>query len=69
MFKTNFFEKTSKKFVFIKKSTTFALLISRSGAVVARWAHNPKVAGSSPVSATKLKESSKGGSFFVSAFL
>ena len=25
---------------------------SRSGAVVARWAHNPKVTGSSPVSAT-----------------
>ena len=25
---------------------------SRSGAVVARWAHNPKVIGSSPVSAT-----------------
>ena len=24
----------------------------RGGAVVARWAHNPKVAGSSPVSAT-----------------
>ena len=27
--------------------------ISRSGAVVARWAHNPKVAGSSPAPATK----------------
>ena len=26
---------------------------SRGGAVVARWAHNPKVAGSSPVPATK----------------
>ncbi len=26
--------------------------ISRSGAVVARWAHNPKVVGSSPASAT-----------------
>ena len=26
---------------------------SRSGAVVARWAHNPKVVGSSPTSATK----------------
>ena len=30
---------------------TFAR-ISRSGAAVARWAHNPKVAGSSPASAT-----------------
>ena len=26
---------------------------SRGGAVVARWAHNPKVAGSSPALATK----------------
>ena len=26
---------------------------SRDGAVVARWAHNPKVAGSSPAPATK----------------
>ena len=26
---------------------------SRSGAVVARWAHNPKVIGSNPFSATK----------------
>ena len=28
---------------------------SRSGAVVARRAHNPKVVGSSPASATKLE--------------
>ena len=28
---------------------------SRDGAVVARWAHNPKVAGSSPAPATKIK--------------
>ncbi len=27
--------------------------ILRGGAVVARWAHNPKVVGSSPASATK----------------
>ena len=27
----------------------------RGGAVVARWAHNPKVAGSNPASATKKK--------------
>ena len=28
---------------------------SRDGAVVARWAHNPKVVGSNPASATKLR--------------
>ncbi len=35
--------------------STFAITkaISRDGAVVARWAHNPKVAGSSPAPATK----------------
>ena len=31
------------------------LTTSRSGAVVARWAHNPKVVSSSLASATKLK--------------
>ena len=30
--------------------------ISRGRAVVARWAHNPKVAGSSPALATKLNK-------------
>ena len=29
--------------------------IMRGGAVVARWAHNPKVGGSNPSSATKKK--------------
>ena len=29
--------------------------ILRGGAVVARWAHNPKVGGSNPPSATKKK--------------
>lgn len=33
--------------------TNFALAIPRDGAVVARWAHNPKVRGSSPLPATK----------------
>ena len=28
-------------------------MIPRGGAVVARWAHNPKVVGSSPAPATK----------------
>ena len=32
---------------------TFALTISRGGAVVARWAHNPKVVSSSLAPATK----------------
>ena len=32
---------------------------SRDGAVVARWAHNPKVVGSSPAPATKLRTEQK----------
>ena len=32
---------------------------SRGGAVVARWAHNPKVVGSSPAPATKLRTEQK----------
>ena len=39
--------------------------ISRSGAVVARWAHNPKVIGSSPVSATTERESTMLVLFFL----
>ena len=31
----------------------FKIILSRGGAVVARRAHNPKVAGSNPVPATK----------------
>ena len=38
---------------------------SRDGAVVARRAHNPKVAGSSPAPATKRKKSSSVATFFV----
>jgi hypothetical protein len=33
---------------------TFALTIPRGGAVVARWAHNPKVGSSSLSPATKM---------------
>ena len=46
-------------FVLFKNSCTFASqsqmigTTSRSGAVVARWAHNPKVVSSSLASATK----------------
>ena len=37
-----------------EKSCNFVFEITpRDGAVVARWAHNPKVAGSSPAPATK----------------
>ena len=39
--------------------------ISRSGAAVARWAHNPKVIGSNPISATKKKDRKQFRSFFV----
>ena len=38
---------------------------SRGGAVVARWAHNPKVAGSSPALATKRADFNKESAFFV----
>jgi hypothetical protein len=39
----------------VKKCCTFAVRINDRGVeqLVARWAHNPKVAGSSPVPATK----------------
>ena len=48
-----------KNFADIEKSSTFAQVLrtaSRGGAVVARWAHNPKVGGSIPSPAT-FKES------------
>ena len=38
---------------------------SRDGAVVARRAHNPKVAGSSPAPATRERKSSEMVTFFV----
>ena len=38
---------------------TFALTISRGGAVVARQAHNLEVIGSNPVSATRKKSNLK----------
>ena len=37
-----------------EKCSNFALATPRDGAVVARWAHNPKVRGSSPLPATNL---------------
>lgn len=47
------------------KMHTFALTISRGGAVVARQAHNLEVIGSNPVSATKGKSNREIGCFFV----
>ena len=44
-----------KKFAVLKNSLTFASVLktaSRGGAVVARWAHNPKAGGSIPSPAT-----------------
>ena len=54
--------------VFRKIVFTFALSNRGVEQLVARWAHNPKVVGSSPTSATKSKESLKGGSFFLTNF-
>ena len=49
-------EKSGRKFCRIKKkSFTFATVLKtapRGGAVVARWAHNPKAGGSIPSPAT-----------------
>ena len=42
----------------------FALATPRDGAVVARWAHNPKVRGSSPLPATEEDVLVKAGTSF-----
>ena len=44
---------------------TFAAQYRGVEQLVARRAHNPEVVGSSPAPATKPKESSKDGSFFI----
>ena len=49
-------KKLRKSFVGKKKCLTFASVLKtapRGGAVVARWAHNPKAGGSIPSPATK----------------
>ncbi len=49
-----------KYLVVSKKRLTFASVLktaSRGGAVVARWAHNPKAGGSIPSPATKREQS------------
>lgn len=51
------------------KMHTFALTISRGGAVVARQAHNLEVIGSNPVSATKEKQSKYRLLFFFPLYL
>ena len=64
-------KKDSINFVFVEKILTFAVPkeISRSGAVVARWAHNPKVVSSSLASATKKKVSGPSDTFFFLMFV
>ena len=58
-------EKSSKKVCYIKKKHYLCIIkTSRSGAVVARWAHNPKVIGSNPFSATTEAQGILG--FFIS---
>lgn len=44
------------------------LTTSRSGAVVARQAHNLEVVGSSPASATETKKKSNSFSFFIGTY-
>ena len=51
-YKKKFPEINCKNFVFVQTCITFAQIL-RGGAVAARWAHNPKVAGSSPAPATR----------------
>ena len=47
-------KKNAEKVCSVKKKYYLCTIkTSRSGAVVARWAHNPKVIGSNPFSATK----------------
>jgi hypothetical protein len=43
----------------------YFLIKSRGGAVVARWAHNPKVVGSNPTPATKNKKGQRKLVFFI----
>ena len=54
-------EQDLKKDILLFRKTSLSLQskISRSGAVVARWAHNPKVVRSSRASATKKDEKRK----------
>ena len=53
------------KFVNWSIYVTFAPMKLRGGAVVARWAHNPKVGGSNPPSATKKKPCRESGRGFL----
>ena len=64
-----FVEKKWRKYLVVRnKSYTFASVLktaSRGGAVVARWAHNPKAGGSIPSPATNLGEKQSFSPFFV----
>ena len=46
-------------------SSIFANLNRGVEQLVARWAHNPKVAGSSPVPATQIKTPQLSGLFYI----
>ena len=47
-------KKNAEKVCSVKKKYYLCIIkTSRSGAVVARWTHNPKVIGSNPFSATE----------------
>ena len=52
-----------------EKMCTFAVEIPRGGAVVARWAHNPKVVSSSLAPATKDSRSGMQYTAFLTVFL
>ena len=56
-------QKKQYKFVIWFTNVKFAPKL-RGGAVVARWAHNPKVGGSNPPSATKKKPCRVSGGVF-----
>ena len=52
-----------------EKMCTFAVEIPRGGAVVARWAHNPKVVSSSLAPATKISRAGMQYTAFLTVFL
>ena len=60
-----------QEFCFFKICTYLCspIIKSRSGAVVARWAHNPKVVSSSLASATRKSVRGLSGAFFIGHIL
>ena len=70
-FESNKKSKRRLSYIFKLSTLNFQLKIVRGGAVVARWAHNPKVGGSIPSPATKEKSrtTKKDRSFDLSFFV